>query len=212
MSHAPRRIVILCEGETEVLATRHLLRRQFHSDGLASIGLQPIDLEGKLEDVFDKVPRFRKDRGVVAVFVLIDLAGMRRVQHAPDASLDDKVAAVRGWLVDGVQDADPDFFHPHVCVHELEAWFLAEGHALGKRIAFSKLEPDAHAEQRNLDHPPSRWVNDLFRKHRKRSYHKTRDARPIFDDLSHVAIYKHCKYYREFYDDLTSVARAPRSM
>lgn len=209
MNRSPRRIVMLCEGATEVLATRHFLRRQLHSDGLASIGLHPIDLEGKLEDVFDKVPRFRQDRGVVGVFTLIDLAGMRRVQHAPDASLDDKVAAVRGWLVDGVRGAAQGFFHPHVCVHELEAWFLAEGHALGRRIRSSRLEPDPHAEQRNLGHPPSRRVNDLFHKHRRRSYHKTRDARPILNDLSHAAIYKHCKYYREFYDDLTSVARAP---
>jgi len=75
-----RRIIILCEGDTEEIALRHFIRRQWETDGLRTIGLHPINLNGKLEEVFSYVPRYRLDSQVIAVFTLIDLYGMDRVQ------------------------------------------------------------------------------------------------------------------------------------
>lgn len=39
-----RRIVILCEGDTEEIAIKHFVRRQWEADGLRAIGLHPINL------------------------------------------------------------------------------------------------------------------------------------------------------------------------
>jgi hypothetical protein len=68
-----RRIIILCEGDTEEIAIKHFIRRQWEADGLRAIGLHPINLNGKLEDVFAYVPRYRRDSQVIAVFTIIDL-------------------------------------------------------------------------------------------------------------------------------------------
>lgn len=54
-----KRIVILCEGDTEEIAVDHFIRRQWEIDDLKTIGLQKINLDGKLEDVFNKVPLYR---------------------------------------------------------------------------------------------------------------------------------------------------------
>jgi hypothetical protein len=95
-----RRIVILCKGDTEEMAVRHFIRRQWEADGLRAIGLHPINLKGKLEEVFSYVPRYRCDSHsqVIAVFTLIDLYGMNRVQHGSQDSLADKVARIKTWL------------------------------------------------------------------------------------------------------------------
>jgi len=200
--------VLLCEGESEVLATRRFLRRQFEADGLKAIGLHPINLKGKLLDIPAYAVRYSQSRDAAAVFTFVDLYGNNAVVHRPEASLEDKVSAVRDWLRTEARDVPPDFFHAHVSVHELEAWFLAEGKALGRRLRHTRLRPDRQAEHRNLGNPPQKRVNALFHAHLRREYRKIRDGGPMLSDLAHDDVYKACQYYREFYDDLTSTARA----
>jgi hypothetical protein len=201
-----RRIVVLCEGDSEELASKYFLRRQLDQAGLKPVGLHPVNLFAKLEDVFVKTRKFHADTRVLAVFTLIDLYGMNRVNHRPEATLDEKVTTVRDWLRSGVQDIDPEFFHPHVSVHDLEAWFLAEGRSLGKRIGLATLRPDPHAETRDFEKPPKRHVNELFIRHRNRGYDEVRDGTPMFRDLEHAPVYETCRHYRALYDDLVDVA------
>lgn len=205
--HRARRIVLLCEGETETLATQRFLRPQFEVDGLKPIALHPINLKGKLGDIGDYTLRYRTDRRVAAVFTMIDLYGMKLPTFSPGTSLENKVSTARAWLREQIRDVDPDFFHPHVCVHELEAWFLAEGKALGKRLKHPKLRPDRQSERKNFENPPTKRVNELFRKHLKHEYRKIADGGPLLSELSHDAVIEACEYYREFYEDLTAVAR-----
>lgn len=198
---------MLCEGDSEELATCHFLRRQFAVDCLVGIGLHPINLAAKLEDVFVKTRLFRSDRRVLAVFTLIDLYGMNRVRLHDAASLDDKVEVARDWLRSGVGNVDSRFFYPHLCVHEIEAWFLAEGQSLAKRLKHSSVQPLANAEELDFAKPPKVRVNELFRKHLGRNYHEVRDGTALFKGLAHDAVYRSCRHYREFYDELCEVAR-----
>ncbi len=198
---------MLCEGDSEELAVKWFLRRQLEEAGLKGVSLHPINLAAKLEDIFVKTRLFQHEPGVVAVFTLIDLYGMNRVRHAPDTTLDEQVATVRYWQRQGIPDVPGSFFHAHVCVHDIEAWFLAEGQALAKRLKYRSLSPCPHAESLNLVDPPKSRVNQLFRTHLHRSYHETSDGTPLFKDLSHTPIYETCRYYRELYDDLLAVAK-----
>lgn len=195
-----KRIVILCEGETEEIAVEHFIRRQWDVDGLKTIGLHKINLQGRLEDVFEYIPRYRRDSQVVAVFSLIDLYGMNRVKHNPDDALAHKVARVKNWLQDNF---DPSFFHPHISVHEIEAWLLAEGDCIAQRLKDSKIRPDKNAEIKNFDNHPQKRIDVIFKSRRHGDgYHKINDGTPLFKCLQFKTVYDSCKYFREFYDDL----------
>jgi len=204
-----RRIIILCEGDTEEIAVKHFIRRQWETDGLRTIGLHPINLNGKLEDVFAYVPRYRRDSQVIAVFTLIDLYGMNRVRHAPHDHLADKVVRVKSWLRGDLESSYPDFFYPHVSVHEVEAWLLAEGECLAKRLKDTKIQPNPNAETQNFDNHPSKRVDNLFKQHRRGDgYHKINDSATLFKTLRFEPVYKTCRYFREFYEELKSAGQA----
>lgn len=203
-----RRIVILCEGETEELAVKHFVRRQWGSDGLRAVGLHPINLGGKLEDVFEYAPRYRRDSQVIAVFTLIDLYGMSRVQHAVYDELADRVARVKTWLWDDYKADLRSFFHPHVSVHEVEAWLLAEGECLAQRLKDAKIQPDRSAETLDFSNPPSKRVDSLFESRRGGDgYHKINDGTPLFKCLQFRPVYETCGHFRDFYDELKAVGQ-----
>jgi Domain of unknown function (DUF4276) len=202
-----RRIVLLCEGDTEELATKHFIAREWRNDGLTSIGLHSVNLNGKIQDVPPKTRLYLDESEVLAVFTLIDLFGMDRVEHPSDDPVDAKVERVRHWFRSKLEHARKKDFHPHVCVHESEAWLLAEGAALRRRLDDAGIKPDPHAESRNFQFPPQRRLNDLFLKFKKDRYHKIRDGRPLFSALEFAPVYKTCGYFRAFYDDLRSVGK-----
>lgn len=197
-----RQIVILCEGDTEELAVKHFIRRQWDADGLKAIGLRPIILNGKLEDVFDYVPRYKRDPKIIAVFTLIDLYGMNRVVHGNNDELPHKVARVKKWLRDGFEAEFNGFFFPHVSVHEVEAWILAEGVCLAHRLNDLALRPDPYAEGKNFTQYPSRIIDNLFKNHRGYGYNKITDSTALFKCLQFQPVYNTCRHFQEFYDEL----------
>lgn len=202
-------IVILCEGDTEELAVRYFLHRQWATDGLARVGLRRVNLRGRLQDVGVKTRLFLDEPEVLGVFTLIDLYGMDRVQHGSQDSLETKVDRVQRWLREQVSHPRSDVFFPHVSVHETEAWILAEGAALAKRLHDQTVRPDPEAETTDFQRPPSKRVNELFLSRRSQDrYHKILDGRPLFSDLQFATVYHSCRYFRAFYDDLKRVASA----
>jgi len=198
-------IVILCEGPTEELAMRHFIARQWQSEGLGSVGLKPINLKGKLEDV-RKANLYLDEYDVLAVFTLIDLQGMNRVDHQPQDNLERKIQRVRTWLKAQVNHTRADQFFPHICVHQTEAWILAEGRALATRLRDPGIEPDPNAEVKNFRNPPSGRLNDLFRRNNKQRYHKKTDGTPLFKAMRFAVVYDSCQYFRSFYDGLRAAA------
>jgi hypothetical protein len=200
------RIVVLCEGETEVVAVRHFIARQWEADGLRSVGLDRIDLRAKLPEVGKFATRYLNDPKVLGVFTLVDLYKMNKVVHQPNDDLEQKVRRVRDWLRAQVRHPGASRFFPHVCVHETEAWILAEGRALAERLKDASIRPDPSAESKNLQNPPKKRVNELFQKSwLKRSYGEIQDGTPLFKRMEFDRVYE-CQYFREFYDDLKRAA------
>ena len=106
-------IVVLCEGNTEELAVRHFIARQWQADNLGSVGLKRIDLDGKLGNVGKFARLYLDEQDVLAVFTLVDLQGMTRVDHHPGDKLETKIEHVREWLREQVNHARADRFFPH---------------------------------------------------------------------------------------------------
>jgi hypothetical protein len=201
------RIVVLCEGDTEELAVRHFIQRQWEAEGRSRVGVKSINLRGKLQDIGSKGRLLLEEPEVVAVFTLIDLYRMDRVKHLAADCLNDKVERIREWLRAQVHHRRSAAFVPHVCVHETEAWILAEGAALAKRLRDPSIQPDPDAEVKNFGNPPSKRLNQLVLSRRSGDrYHKIIDGRPLFADLRFDAVYKACRYFRAFYDDLKAMA------
>jgi hypothetical protein len=204
-----RRIVVLCEGKTEERAIRLFVARQWAADGLSAVGLARVDLRGHL----DKIATFARihldEPEVLAVFTLVDLYGMTLATHPPKDNLDIKVRRVQDWLRSqlGQLKRAPDF-RPHVSVHEVEAWILAEGAALARKLPDQKIKSDRLAEIKNFQNPPSKRLDELFSKSKGRHYQKIEDGEPLFSNMEFQPVYDSCQYFRRFYDDLRAVGRA----
>jgi hypothetical protein len=99
-------------------------------------------------------------------------------------------------------------FRPHLSVHEVEAWLLADGLCLAKRLNDQTIQPDPYAETRNFENPPSRRLQTLFQKTRSKSYLKIQDSTVLFQDADFATVYASCPYFKAFYDELKAVAEA----
>ena len=199
--------MVLCEGDTEELAVRYFVARQWKADGLGSVGLSLRNLQGNLNKIGPFARNCLDETDVVAVFTLVDLYGMNRVDHPAGDNVDAKVARVKVWLCDQVKHrrCPPDFF-PHVSVHEVEAWILAEGDALSKRLNDPRISPEPDAELKNFLRPPKKRLNELFWRSKKTRYAETLDGQPLFSKMEFQPVYDSCRYFREFYDSLKRAA------
>jgi Domain of unknown function (DUF4276) len=200
------RIVLLCEGDTEELAVRHFVARQWQAGGLGPIGLHRIKLDGKPQRIRSFARLYLDESDVLAVFTLVDLQGMAQVVHRPDDELERKVGRVRDWLRAQVSHPRASQFFPHVCVHETEAWILAEGRALAARLKDARIKPDPNAESKNFQNPPKERLNELFLRFRKRRYSKITDGTPLFAAMEFQPVYDSCGHFRAFFDDLRRAA------
>ena len=198
---------MLCEGDTEELAVRHFIAPQWISEGRGSVGLRSINLDGKLDKGGKFAGGYLDEQEVLAVFTLVDLQGMTKVAHQNEDSLQTRIQRVRDWLCAQVNHARANLFFPHVCVHQTEAWILAEGHALAARLGDPDIRPDPNAELKNFQSPPSQRLNELFLRFKKRRYNKKSDGTPLFKAMGFPPVYNSCQYFRELYDDLKAVGQ-----
>ena len=132
---------------------------------------------------------------------------MNLVSHRPNDDLDTKVNRVQDWFRDQVKP-HPRVrdFYPHLSVHEVEAWILAEGDALSQRLKDPRIRRDTNAESKNFQRPPKKLLNELFWRSRKTRYGEITDGRPLFSKISFQPVYNSCPYFRQFYDDLLRAA------
>lgn len=199
---------MLCEGDTEELAVRHFIRRQWEVDGLAAVGLEPRNLYGQPKKLGPFALDYLDEPDVLAVFTLVDLHGMTLVTHPPNDELDAKVERVKGWLRDQVRPhVRARDFSAHVSVHEVEAWILAEGTALSQRLRDPSIKPDPVAESKDFQKPPKKRITELFSRNKKTRYKELADGQALFSRMAFQPVYESCRYFREFYDDLKAVAR-----
>lgn len=163
------RIAILVEGETEKVFIPHL--RKFLAGRLAGRApiLDPVPQKGriptkeKLKRVVEGLLRERKG-AADHVIALVDVY--------PDfRSAEEAKAKMREWV------GPESCFHPHVALHDFEAWLLPFWDVIKALADHNQTSPGPNPESVNHNNPPSKRIEELFLKGKKgKSYVKPRDA------------------------------------
>lgn len=203
-----KKIVVLCEGDSEENAINYFIKKQWEADFLDEVGLHTVNLRGHFEKVASKANLYLLDQKVIAVFTLIDLHEFKRVRLPHSRSLNERATAARQWLSNGVKNNLKSRFHPHLSVYEVEAWILAEGIALQSRLRNKSIKPESNAEEKNDQDPPKNRLNKIFHSNgRKPGFQEIIDGRYLFSKLEFQRVYSSCPYFHAFYDDLKDIAQ-----
>ncbi|MBI4865095.1 MAG: DUF4276 family protein [Candidatus Riflebacteria bacterium] len=197
------RIALLVEGKTETAFLPHLRGYlQMHLAGRMP-KLDPVPYDGR-------IPTGAKLRRVVEnllnnsgkpadhVIALTDVYTGARPPVFPTAA--DAKGKLREWV--GVEDR----FHPHVALHDFEAWLLPYWPVVQRLAGHDRAAPAGNPEAVNHNNPPAHRISEVFRTgERGRAYVKPRDAARILreSDLS-VAI-SQCSELKAFVNTIISV-------
>lgn len=198
-----RRIAILVEGATEKAFIPKL--REFLAARLPAGAMPKLDIvccHGRLPTQ-DKLRRqvenlltgkFAAD----AVIALTDIyTGTREFVDAQDAK--DKMTR---WVGDETR------FHPHVALHDFEAWLLPYWSEIQALAGSNQPSPGPDPEAVNHDRPPAHRLQQVFRQGNKgRTYVKPRDAARILRNQDLAIAAAACPELKAFLNTLLSLCK-----
>ncbi len=196
------KITILVEGQTEIAFKRHLVA--FLESKL--VGQMP---RLQFWSYQGRIPKEEKLRRTVAdllsngtptsdaVIALTDVyTGTRDFVDATDAK-----TKMRQWV------GPENRFHPHVALHDFEAWLLPYWTDIQKIAGHNRQPPSGLPETVNHNRPPSHHIREIFRVGKCRDdYSKPRDANRILrgQDLSIAA--SQCPELRTFINTIITLS------
>ena len=178
------RVALIVEGKTEKAFTPHLknyLQRHL-ANNMPRIDVNPYD--GRIP-TNDKLKRLvaallgDSRRPADHVIALTDVYTGSRPPDFVDAA--DAKNKMRKWV------GHEPRFHPHVALHDFEAWLLPYWSCIQQLAGHNRTAPASNPETVNHDRPPAYRIKEIFEIGRCRdSYVKPRDAGRILDgkDLS----------------------------
>lgn len=117
------------------------------------------------------------------------------------SNAEDAKGKMRQWV------GDEPRFHPHVALHDFEAWLLPYWSTIQKLAGHNRNAPSGKPETVNHNNPPAYHIKEIFENGRCRdSYVKPRDAGRILskNDLS-VAVAE-CPELKSFVNTIISVS------
>ncbi|MBI2872031.1 MAG: DUF4276 family protein [Chloroflexi bacterium] len=199
-------VKLYCEGGTEK-GLRRLLQPIREELRTRNLGLHIRTYEG-VGQLLHKLPSATRDSlstGARAVFALVDLHGAPVSFPNPRAPARQRADWLREHLRTLIPEQYRNRFYPHVAVHELEAWILADPSGLRERLKTSSLPSWPHPECVNDTTPPSDVLNGLFRARLKIRYAKIKEGVPLLEKLNLDAVYKGCPSFQLFIDDLRRI-------
>ena len=200
------RIAVLVEGKTETAFKPHLLA--FLQTRLAGkmpkLDFVPYDGRipsgGKLKRVIENLLNDSK-RPANAVIALTDVYTGSIPPEFPTA--DDAKVKMREWV--GAEAR----FHPHVALHDFEAWLLPYWDKIKKLTGSNHKAPRLSPEKVNHGKSPAYHLAEVFRTGSKtRSYVKARDAGRILKDEDLSVAVNACPELKAFVDTVISFCAA----
>ena len=176
------RIAILVEGATEQMFKNKL--NEFLETRLPEDKKRP----NLIFTAYDG--RIPKNEGLkrIVTNLLESNRGLAKVDHvialtdvytgtSDFKTAEDAKQKMRAWV------GDEPRFHPHVALHDFEAWLLPFWPTIQKLADSNKSSPGVHPEQVNHNKPPAEHIRDLFRTGTKgKRYIKPRDGSRILRD------------------------------
>lgn len=174
------RIAIIVEGKTEKAFREPLIAFLRGRLGGQMPTIKFISEDGRIpkEEKLRKKVRFLladQQQPFDAVIALTDVyTGTQDFVDGTDAK-----AKMNSWV-----GKEPRF-HPHVALHDFEAWLLPYWDRIKKLAQSNKNSPSLKPERVNHGRPPSVILAEVFETGKGRdSYSKTRDATRILRDQS----------------------------
>jgi Domain of unknown function (DUF4276) len=195
------RIAILIEGGTEKAFFPVL--RDFLAAQLAGRmpNLDRVPYDGRIpkgDQLRRRVTNLLRGRSAADVVIaLTDVyTGSRDFQDADDAK-----AKMRAWV------GEEPRFHPHVALHDFEAWLLPFWPAIQELAGSDRAPPAVHPETVNHIRPPARVLAEIFRTGvRGKAYAKTRDALRILRNKDLAVAANACPELRSFLNTILTLA------
>jgi hypothetical protein len=113
----------------------------------------------------------------------------------------DAKAKMRGWVGSEVR------FHPHVALHEFEAWLLPYWPRMQTLSGSNRAQPRGNPENLNHNKPPADHLRELFRTGSRRTrYVKGRDAVRILESQDHLTAANACPELKAFLNTILTLA------
>jgi len=197
------KITLIVEGKTEKAFLPYL--RKFLAPRLPSkmprLDVNPYDgripTEGKLKGDVQKLlsGRYPSDH-VIALTDVYTGSRPPEFQNAADAK-----AKMRLWV-----GPEPRF-HPHVALHDFEAWLLPYWASIQKFAGHNKCAPTGQPETVNHDNPPAYHIKEIFEIGKCRdSYIKPRDAGRILSNNDLAVAVAACPELKSFINTILFVS------
>jgi len=189
------KIVVLVEGKTEIALRTKL--NEFINDRLklenkSRIGIDTKSFKGTpdCDQIKDRVEMNLNNPDVIAVVGLLDVY--------PNFK---SAGETKNFLRDCVGD-EPRFY-PHAAQFDFEAWLMPFWDDICRKLKINKKSPGANPEQINLNKPPSKYLEELYRLAKSRyKYDKIRDAYSILKDKDLTYSAKQCTELKSFLNTL----------
>jgi len=198
------RVALLVEGKTETAFLPHLRGfLEVHLPGKMP-KLDPLPYDGRIP-IGAKLRRVVKqllnDAGRPANHV-VALTDVYTGTQPPDfTTAADAKRKMREW-VDG-----EDRFHPHVALHDFEAWLLPYWPVIQKLAGHNRTAPGGNPEMVNHNNPPAHRIREIFRTGSKgRAYVKPRDANRILRECDLSVAVTRCPELKAFVNTILSVS------
>jgi Domain of unknown function (DUF4276) len=192
------KIAILVEGKTETAFKRKLLEfLSYRLQGkMPKLSFKPqfgrIPKEEKLKRMVDN---FINNDGFEAVIALTDVyTGTNDFSSASDAK-----SKMKTWVGDNLQ------FYPHAAAHDFEAWLLPYWSTIQKKANNSLSQPSGAPETVNHNRPPSKRINEIYRKGLNREYDKIRDGITILKDNDLMVAIQVCPELKSFINTIINL-------
>lgn len=200
------KLFLYCEGDTEEAILKPLLDPFVRELAALGVGVKVLNMHGIshfYSDIGKSVIRAVDASGAIAVLGVVDL--FRAVNEFPTAAVEvsQKAAYVRQTLKEAVPRSHRKYFHPHVAIQETEAWLLADETAVR---AVLKSEDGPWPSPEAVGHP-AQVLEDLYRRHKKRSYQKVPDGMALANKVDPERIYARCPAFQRLVNDLRKAAR-----
>lgn len=117
------------------------------------------------------------------------------------ADADDAKAKMRQWV------GKEERFHPHVSLHDFEAWLIPYWNQIQKLAGCTTKTPGLHPESINHGNPPSKRIAQAFRQGKCRDdYVKTRDGTRILRDVDLTVAINACPELKAFINTIITLS------
>ena len=203
------RFVLLVEGSTERESLAEFLKQWTEESLRLPVGISIVKFKGvgdylrEIKGRIELLMSTPKQHEIIAAIGLLDLYGMPKLPH--------KMSYVQkaAW---GRQHLEKLVGHPkfrqYFAVHETEAWLLADDKALPRKVREVLPKRCKNPESINLNEPPSKLLDRLYRKVLNQTYRKTVDGKNLFLRCSPNIVAAKCPHFRALLVECEQLARA----